>query len=525
MTIVVGLLAFSAGAGAAGAPTQVRLRLEAGLALTGARAVATDSHRTGAHGPAATRERKVRLDRDLSVRVLSVRNASGYTPWQGLSCNATNPGTTDTLAVAEPDIAVNPRNPDDQVAAWIDLYRDNIDTAYTTDGGQHWYRAIPMGLNDCSGLSPSNPAIEGAADPGLSFSPQGDVFLSSLEDENGFLPPTSNYTEWTDAQSSSDGGATWSAPVVVRTPPMADDKDMVLADQKRPGYVYVVYRNTGFGLVPGPRGEGQLLFSRSTDGAQTFSTTVLQDTGSTTAAPVDSQLSETRDGTLVYTFNDAAGNLTAMSSTDAGSTWSAPVQVAPPITSPNPTVCGESLATRSDGGHDAVLNGGTVVAARVDNGPNGTGPGNVELSKSSDGGRTWTTSTVLTTARPILEAEIAANPRGQLGLAYYSFDPDHVTCSGTSAVIPATTLVRVSNDAGNTWSDPQVIGAPSWNIASGGVQNFIFAYWIGEYFGMAGTPRGFAAATVQGTPISAGSPTAPVTGLNSIVVGEVLSAN
>lgn len=476
----------------------------------GARSHAPKAHRHthGAHGASDGRV--------PTIRVLAARNASGISPWNGLSCNATSPATPDALSVAEPDIAVNPRDPANQVAAWIDLYRDNIDTAYTNDGGRHWYRSIPMGLNDCSGVSPSDPAIEGAADPSLSFSPDGTVYLSSLEDKNGFLPPTSNYSEWTDVQRSTDGGATWSAPVIVRNPPKCciDDKDMILADQQRPGHVYVVYVNNGSGLVPPPRGAPALLFSHSTDGGQTFTTNVLP--------PIrgfNPQLAETRDGTLVFQVGNHA-----MSSTDGGSTWSAPVTVRPAITNEGLTRCGTSLAAGDAGNHDAVLNGRTVVALALDNGPDGTGPGKVDLSKSSDGGRTWSTSVVLTTPLPIWQAEIAANPRGQLGLTYYNFDPNDVTCSGTG-VIPAATYVRVSNDGGNTWSRPGVIGARSWNIASGGTANFFFGYWLGEYFGMAGTPWGFAAATVQGTPISAGPGAAPITGLNSIVAGEVLSAN
>ena len=316
----------------------------------------------------------------------------------------------------------------------------------------------------------ARPGDRGGTDPGLSFSPEGNAYLSGLEDKYAYLPPLSDYREWTDVQSSSAGGASWSAPVMVRTPPQDDDKDMVLADQRRPGYVYVADDNSGYGQVALPIGEGQLLFSRSTDGGKTFTTSVLQSTGSNNTAPFDAQLSETRDGTLVYTFDDVAGNLTAMHSTDAGSTWSAPVQVAPPINSPQPTVCAASLATRSFGSHNAVINGRTVFAVGVDNGPDGTGPGKVRLSKSSDGGQTWTTSVVLATPQPIVNAEIAGNLRGQLGLAYYTADLGKATCSGTSAVIPARTLIRVSNDGGETWGDPQIIGAPSWNIASGGTQ-------------------------------------------------------
>jgi hypothetical protein len=453
--------------------------------------------------------------------VTAVRNVSGVSPWVGQDCNATNAGTTDTLSVGEPDIAVDPTNPDHQVASWMDLYRDNIDTAYTTDGGRQWSRSIPEGLNDCTGVSPPNPAIEGAYDTTVSFAPNGTAYLSSMEDEHYLLPPTSDYAEWTDVQRSTRGGADWSSPVLIPNPLNADDKDMVFADQKRPGSVYVAFRNAGFGLLGAPDGVGELLFARSTDGGRTFTTSVLQSTGSPLTAPYDSQLTETADGTLVYTFDDAAGNADAMHSTNGGITWSSPVQIAPAINLPAPTVCGGSLQTRSDGGHDTVLDGHTIVKVRVDDGPNGTGPGSIELSKSRDGGQTWTTSVALTSPEPIMEAQIAANRAGLLGLTYYTVDLADATCSASSATIPATTVVRVSADGGNTWSDPQVIGARSWNIASAGTQNFTFGYWVGEYFGMAPTHAGFAVVTVQGPPLERGFPPLPIIGENSIVTAEV----
>ena len=456
-----------------------------------------------------------------AVSLTAVRNVSGVSPWLGLDCNATNAGTTDTLSVGEPDIAVDPNNSDDQVASWMDLYRDNIDTAYTSDGGLHWYRSVPMGLNDCSGVSPFNPAIEGAYDTTVSFAPNGTAYLSSMEDEHYLLPPTSQYAEWTDVQSSTDGGADWSAPVLVPNPLNADDKDMVFADQERPGSVYVAFRNAGFGLLPAPSGIGELLLARSTDGGQTFTTSVLQSTGSPQTAPYDSQLSETSDGTLVYTFDSPTGALDAIHSTDGGVSWSSAVQVAPAVNSPNPTICGGSLQTRTDGGHDAVIDGNTIVTARVNDGPNGTGPGQIELSESSDGGQTWTTSVVLSTAQPIMEAEIAGDRRGLLGLAYYTVEVNDATCQATGATIPATTLVRVSADRGNTWSAPRIIGAPSWNIASAGTQNFTFGYWVGEYFGITATRTGFAAVTIQGTPLVSSPTSVPVVGQNSVVVAQV----
>lgn len=67
--------------------------------------------------PVGSSADSVAAPRPPNVSVTAVRNVSGVSPWVGLDCNATNAGTTDTLSVGEPDIAVNPRNPNHQVAS------------------------------------------------------------------------------------------------------------------------------------------------------------------------------------------------------------------------------------------------------------------------------------------------------------------------------------------------------------------------------------------------------------------------
>ena len=454
------------------------------------------------------------------VRVRTAANASGLTPFQP-DCNPTIPqtGLTYLPRAREVDIAVNPRNPANQIAAWIDGDFSNILTAYTNDGGQHWHVSVPPGLTPCSGGS--DPTIEGAADPTVTFSPDGKAYLGTLEWKNGYIPPYEDYTEFLYVQSSSDGGATWSSPVQADSPAnLIADKDMIFADERRPGYVYAAYMNNGAGQVPLPRGEGALLFSRSTDGGRTFTTSVLQTTGSANTFPINSQLSETRDGTLVYTYQDAARILMAMHSTDAGTTWSAPVQVTPTITVGTPTVCGVPIGNHTFTNHNAVVDGQTTYVAQVDNGSSGAGPGKIVLSKSSDGGRTWTTSVVVVSPHQIILAAIAANKRGQLGLGYTDLDVGSATCTGTQPAIPATARVRVSNDGGSSWSDPEVIGAPAWDINSGSL-----AGDLGDYMGIAATTSGFAVATVQGQPLTSASPPVPITGDSSVVVGEVVSSN
>src|SRR5438309_2186217 len=71
------------------------------------------------------------------------------------------PGTPDDAA--EPFVAVNPINPKNIVAAWIQGPFQNIISATSLDGGRTWQQ-VPMPLTVCSG----GPFL-GAGDPWLSF--------------------------------------------------------------------------------------------------------------------------------------------------------------------------------------------------------------------------------------------------------------------------------------------------------------------------------------------------------------------
>jgi hypothetical protein len=442
---------------------------------------------------------------------LETVNASGISPWYGIHCNPQGiPSTPNALGNAETDIAVNPRNRLNEVAAWIDTYEGNMDTAYTNDGGRHWYRSIPMGLNNCSGGS--DPAAEGSADPSVAFGPDGTAYFASLTWRNGYLPPTSDYTEWTDVQTSTDGGATWSAPAIVRQPAECciDDRDDMVVDPQRPGYVYVSFVNDAGKGLP-----NQILFNRSTDGGKTFTTTVMPVSG---GAP---QMGVFANGTLLFQY----GNNEEYS-TDAGSTWSSPVSVRPPLSpgnhNPGP-ICGVGLDGAGDGGNHVAISDDTAYVVRVYNGATGRGPATVQLSKTTNAGQSWTTFTAFTTPLPIWMAEVATNKWGQVGVAYYNYDPASATCS--PEVLPATTYMRVSDDGGNSWSHPVVLGAKSWNLASGGTGNWNADTWLGEYFGLAGTQTGFAASTVQGATITNGAHTPAITGLNSIVGSQVQTSH
>ena len=132
-------------------------------------------------------------------------------------------------AQEEPNVAVNPVNPRNIVAAWIGGGAKGIVTAVTFDGGKRWQQVAIPGVNGCSGGT-----FSGAVDPWLSFAPNGDAYLVSL----GLFAGTAIALN-----KSSDGGLHWTDPIIldantdVRFLP---DKPSVTADPTSARFAYAV---------------------------------------------------------------------------------------------------------------------------------------------------------------------------------------------------------------------------------------------------------------------------------------------
>lgn len=161
----------------------------------------------------------------------------------------------------EPSIAVNPRNPQEVVAA----FQDNAHIAFSHDGGKHWQLA--------SGIEPPNYRVSG--DVSVAFDSHGQATLCYMAfDRTG----TFNYWGHNSTRNglfvrrSTDGGATWEAnhvPVIEHpTQPAVpwEDKPYIVADTfaKHGGNLYV-------GWTRWTLKDSRILLSRSTDRGATWS--------------------------------------------------------------------------------------------------------------------------------------------------------------------------------------------------------------------------------------------------------------
>jgi hypothetical protein len=157
----------------------------------------------------------------------------------------------------EPYVAVNPRNPLNQIVVtqqdrWSNGGSRGTRGAFSTDGGKTWTASVPVGVSACDG----GPYLR-SSDPWVSVAPNGVVFVSSLVETPSTVPGLSG-SNGEAVNRSFDGGATWGAAkslIADTDPTILNDKNSITADptDSAGNLVYVVWDRVG-GPVPDPDG-------------------------------------------------------------------------------------------------------------------------------------------------------------------------------------------------------------------------------------------------------------------------------
>jgi len=159
-----------------------------------------------------------------------------------------------------------------------------------------------------------------------------------------------------------------------------------------------------------------------------------------------------------------------------------------------------------------------VVLVSLD-GPAATaGGGEIILSRSNDGGKTWSSWPILHSSHPLLLASIASGRGRGLGLVWDEVDVPAIDC--TKMAIPTRTRFSASWNGGKTWGSPATVGSTWWNLASGARgTGFFSGYFIGDYQSLVSIPAGFTTITVQGKALVGKAPKS--TGMTGVMVAKI----
>ena len=421
----------------------------------------------------------------------------------------------------EPYAAVNPTNPNNIVAIWIDHGTAGIVAGASFDGGETWQNVAIPGITDCTGGTDDR-----AWDPWLSFAPNGDLYSICIGS------PTKAPEDFF-VNKSTDGGRTWSNPIAVNASdysgngygPLGDDKPSITVDPTNPNYVYATWaRFNNSSRLKGNSAE--TMFARSTDGGQTWQPAQSIHTAPSTDFDWGNQIVVLSDGTLIDAFtegqftNTHPGVLTLLRSHDHGQTWSDPIaavvqqplldqSVQPPnalVTDPD---TGQEVEAHPMFASVAVdRNTGNLYAAWIDARFNNFQYNSIAFSMSSDGGLTWSTpiqvnqtpNTVPPVDRQAWNPAVAVAANGTVAVSYYDFR------NNTSAPGALTDYWLAYAPAGTTnssaWGEVRLTDT-SFNLEQAPTR-FNGALWVGDYEGLAAAGNDFVAVWGMPDGMSAG---------------------
>ena len=401
-------------------------------------------------------------------------------------------GTVFVEAEVEPFVAVSPANPELLVGAWQqDRASDGgaraLTVALSTDGGRSWQRALAP-MSRCGGAAAGTAGDhERATDPWVDIGPDGTMHLMGLAFSGASFTPSSANTML--AQRSTEGGRSWSAPITLQRDGATafNDKNTLTADPTDARFVYAVWDRLD------AAGNGPTLLARSTDGGLSRQPArpihvplaaggVSQTIGNRIVVLTDGP----ERGLLVNAFVqiDTVGTrstttVRAMRSVDQGQTWAAPVTVAEH----------RSVGTRDPATGNPVRDGALVPAVAA-------GPGGllwlawqdarfsgglrdaIALSRSTDGGRTWSAPVAVNRNADVaaFTPTLQVRADGTVGLMHLDLRSN----TADRNTLLADLWLLTSRD-GNTWTEAalergfDLQRAPT---AAGGL-------FLGDYHGLA----------------------------------------
>ncbi len=443
---------------------------------------------------------------------------SGPSPYA--SCvNAGEPGTVYINAEVEPFIAVNPTTVGPANVNLIGVWQQDrwnnggahgLVAGHSFNGGTTWSETtLPFSVCAPNAiLDPFTGApYDRASDPWVSIGPDGKAYTVALLATNNTI--SGNNDTGVGTAVSSNGGISWGDARLIKadkgTSPIFEvtqffnDKESITADPLHAGTAYVVWdRLQGPSQSPDANlrahaFRGPTWFSKTTDGGLTWTgTRAIFDPGQNSQT-IGNQIVVNRQTGVLYDFFElfqSTGSpkftprglsVAFISSSDGGSTWSKPT-----VVSKQQTV--DDFAPKTG----ALLRTGAGLPAAAIDPSNGNlyvvwedarfaagSVNQVVLSRSTDGGKTWSKPAVVSnpTSKPAFTPAVAVNSAGTVAVTYYDFrNPDGVTTGQ-----PTDYWITSSTDGGATFGSGARITPTSFDMLNAPNAGGLF---LGDYQGL-----------------------------------------
>lgn len=448
-------------------------------------------------------------------------------------------------AVVEPWVDANLADPAKLVAAWQQDRWSNggsrgIVSAHSSDGGQTWTRVPVTGIDKCSGGT-GDFAYDRASDPWTAISPNGNSYVMSLVFKNDVGKKTGANAML--VSRSTDGGASWGSPVVLRRdtdPKLFNDKNAITADPHDSRYVYAVWDQLNGGSdedgggeagggvgVPGNYPDGELIarermrakkaatakgvppatdapffgpafFARTVDAGQSWEPArVIYDPGPN-AQTIANQAVVLNNGDVLVFFTEipAAGpnRIRFVKSTDHGATFGPPVNAAVINSSFFGTLTPDQKKPVRDGQilFDVAYdnNNGRLYLTWQDTG--GSSVERVAFAMSSDTGATWSAPVIInkTPANPnpyrtqAFVPSIAVDANSRVIVTHYDFRND-LPRSRTAELADYWAIVCTPSESdcrsAASWGNETRLTPASFNLLNA---PYAYGLFLGDYQGL-----------------------------------------
>jgi BNR/Asp-box repeat protein len=341
-----------------------------------------------------------------------------------------------SLAVSGSNIAVG-FNDSQTTGLFLTAASNLSGVAFSRNGGQTFVDG---------GVLPNIPGDNNFGDPWLASDSAGNMYYSNL------VLDVSRGSLFTGLARSTDGGQTWSTPVVIPPPAGVDafgysaDKDAMTAGPGV-GNLYDVWDDFTFTFDPNTGNvtvSSGLAVAHSTNGGQTWSTVyadqvpIFSDTDPCSfhqyigAQPIVGPDGTVYDAAVRFDLNDPTCSGAPMTesehifaSHDGGATFPQKVKIADVTPSTGAFfgafTLGHAQFMRNLEFPTLAFLGNTLYATWNDGG-DGSGHSHIRLAKSTDGGQTWTTSFVTSGTSDEAQPSITGDSSG-LHILYYEITP------------------------------------------------------------------------------------------------------